>query len=214
MIMDKELWDNWKPSKLQLCAAPCGGDGPPGPKGEKGDRGPRGPHGHMGEQGPRGHRGPQGEMGSPGPSWINVYGGLAHCEADGKTLWPTPSRMNFSHVLFSNVLSHMVKDRIMVRDSGIYLINYHLAARTFGPQKITLTIDVDDTPLTLATTVRTGEVNVQKEFFGSTIAVLEKDSLVDMKLSTPLLATITLAEGTSAYLTLLKLDKWPMLAEE
>jgi len=205
------LEETRKPRQLQICIAPCKkGDkpGPPGPEGKPGPPGPRGPRGHMGDRGPRGHIGPQGEQGIQGPSGpvpTSVFGGLINLESANMTLRSTPERVTFSSITPSYGLDFRMSNRLVIEKSGTYLVEYRLSCRTLGVSRMTLAVNLNGEPIEQATTVRRAGLNDHVDMFGTAIVTLKADAVIDMTIAADSLVAISLAEGVSASLTLVKI---------
>ncbi len=95
---------------------------------------------------------------------------------------------------------------ITVANTGIYEVHYSCTLSTMKNTTLTVAVRQDGTNITEAVQVRQAMPGQEVSFSGSVILPLGAGASIDMAVSAPLAVAVSLQNGTSAMLTIKKLD--------
>lgn len=197
-----------------------GEKGDTGPKGDKGDQGPKGdqglqgPKGEQGDQGPKGPKGDQGEQGEQGPKGDTGPAGAATLDygskyqdiskiinAIGGAQSPIPLDKTGPT---SNILTTASNAMNIVSD-GIYKIDYYVSAKYSKKTQITIDLKSDLVTIPGSNIKVNVDMNEEKIIESTVIAELKRGNSVNISVTANEDIDITLSEGTSAYLYIVRL---------
>ena len=206
-----------------------GPKGDAGPKGEKGDVGPTGPTGKQGErgiQGPKGDTGPKGEKGDIGP--IGPKGDTGIQGPEGKqgpagtlltsfatkyqdvektieTITDTASPIPLEKIGPTSNLITTASNAITIDTDGTYKIDYYISAKYSMAAKITIDIRNNLETIAGSNVVENVTAGEEKNIHGTVLAELKKGNYITLNVTADKELNITLTEGVSAYLCIIKL---------
>ena len=106
----------------------------------------------------------------------------------------------------SDNVSYTTANSVLIETAGIYEINYSTTLSVAVGTALTLAVRQNGTDIPDATISRTLSVGVGSLISGSIIITLAAGDTIDMALSALVAVGVTLGGGTSAVLTVKKLD--------
>ena len=133
-----------------------------------------------------------------------AYGGLYNTAASTLNVEAnTPSQLALPSTMPSLDVTYGT-NTITLADEGDYEIHYAIAASAPAGTTLTLAVRQGGTNIPQATTVRALIADTSTSFAGTTIVTLPAGTVLDVAVSTPTPATVTI--GSGAALTVKKLD--------
>jgi len=167
----------------------------------------QGPEGPQGIQGDRGPAGPQGETGQTGPAaGLNAFGGMYHNIPESISVGPNPVQVPLAKSLPGLHITYLPYNQIKVEKSGEYHLSYTVTVLAPETSTITLAVTADGTSIPQTMIQRRLKIGEQTVLIDTTIAALEKDSIIELKLSSRTSVDLTFEKGKNASLTLIKLN--------
>lgn len=118
----------------------------------------------------------------------------------GTTQLPMPSTMP------SDAVTYTPANSITITVPGVYEINYETTMSAALGTTVTTAVRQNGTNIPSATVSRLLSVGVNSLFSGNTIVTLAAGDVIDMAISALIAVGVTLGSGTSALLTVKKLD--------
>lgn len=222
------FWDNEKKSweSAGHIVGPTGPKGDKGDKGEKGDKGDIGPQGLKGDIGPKGMQGiqgiqgmqgvkgdtgptgPKGERGEKGDKGGIVSYGERYLHSTktisvnqfSDTIIPLDTNGNILNADFT------VNNAINIKEKGIYRVNYFVFFTPSEDVSYSIFVKGDNTILAGSDISKSATANEKTYVTGTVIGEFNVGDHASIYIKTNKTVNITFSEGTSAKISIIKLD--------
>ena len=195
------------PQGLQGIQGPTGPTGPQGPQGIPGTEGPTGPTGPQGLQGIQGPTGPTGPTGPAGPTAIETYGRKYNTSTDNISLETNIAQnIPLGNNGPTNNITTATQNTLTITENGVYLVEYGFSGSS--STNATLTVEVNQNANAIGGTsiVKTVTANNNTDFNSSTINSFAVGDEIGLSIMSSTTATITPANGTNAYLNIVRIS--------
>ena len=198
------------PQGLQGIQGPTGPTGPAGPQGLQGlqgIQGPTGPTGPQGLQGLQGIQGPTGPTGPAGPTAIETYGRKYNTSTDNISLETNIAQnIPLGNNGPTNKITTATQNTLTITENGVYLVEYGFSGSS--STNATLTVEVNQNANAIGGTsiVKTVTANNNTDFNSSTINSFAVGDEIGLSINSSTAATITPANGTNAYLNIVRIS--------
>ena len=198
---------------LQGIQGPTGPTGPTGPQGLQGlqgiqgPTGPTGPTGPQGLQGLQGIQGPTGPTGPAGPTAIETYGRKYNTSTDNISLETNIAQnIPLGNNGPTNKITTATQNTLTITENGVYLVEYGFSGSS--STNATLTVEVNQNANAIGGTsiVKTVTANNNTDFNSSTINSFAVGDEIGLSIMSSTTATITPANGTNAYLNIVRIS--------
>ncbi len=186
---------------------PRGETGPIGPQGIPGTEGPTGPAGPQGLQGLQGIQGPTGPTGPAGPTTIETYGRKYNTSTDNISLETNIAQnIPLGNNGPTNKITTATQNTLTITENGVYLVEYGFSGSS--STNATLTVEVKQNANAIGSTsiVKTVTANNNTDFNSSTINSFAVGDEIGLSIKSSTAATITPANGTNAYLNIVRIS--------
>lgn len=189
---------------------PRGETGPIGPQGIpgiEGPTGPTGPQGLQGLQGLQGIQGPTGPTGPAGPTAIETYGRKYNTSTDNISLETNIAQnIPLGNNGPTNNITTATQNTLTITENGVYLVEYGFSGSS--STNATLTVEVNQNANAIGGTsiVKTVTANNNTDFNSSTINSFAIGDEIGLSIKSSTVATITPANGTNAYLNIVRIS--------
>ena len=183
---------------------PKGETGPIGPQGIPGTEGPTGP---TGPQGLQGIQGPTGPTGPAGPTAIETYGRKYNTSTDNISLETNIAQnIPLGNNGPTNKITTATQNTLTITENGVYLVEYGFSGSS--STNATLTVEVNQNANAIGGTsiVKTVTANNNTDFNSSTINSFAVGDEIGLSIKSSTAATITPANGTNAYLNIVRIS--------
>lgn len=183
---------------------PKGETGPIGPQGIPGTEGPTGP---AGPQGLQGIQGPPGPAGPAGPTAIETYGRKYNTSTDNISLETNIAQnIPLGNNGPTNKITTATQNTLTIAENGVYLVEYGFSGSS--STNATLTVEVKQNANAIGSTsiVKTVTANNNTDFNSSTINSFAVGDEIGLSIKSSTAATITPANGTNAYLNIIRIS--------
>lgn len=183
---------------------PKGETGPIGPQGIPGTEGPTGP---AGPAGPQGLQGIQGPPGPAGPTAIETYGRKYNTSTDNISLETNIAQnIPLGNNGPTNKITTATQNKLTIAENGVYLVEYGFSGSSSA--NATLTVEVKQNANAIGSTsiVKTVTANNNTDFNSSTINSFAVGDEIGLSIKSSTAATITPANGTNAYLNIIRIS--------
>ena len=183
---------------------PRGETGPIGPQGIPGTEGPTGP---AGPAGPQGLQGIQGPPGPAGPTAIETYGRKYNTSTDNISLETNIAQnIPLGNNGPTNKITTATQNTLTIAENGVYLVEYGFSGSS--STNATLTVEVKQNANAIGSTsiVKTVTANNNTDFNSSTINSFAVGDEIGLSIKSSTAATITPANGTNAYLNIVRIS--------
>ena len=183
---------------------PKGETGPIGPQGIPGTEGPTGP---AGPAGPQGLQGIQGPTGPAGPTAIETYGRKYNTSTDNISLETNIAQnIPLGNNGPTNKITTATQNTLTIAENGVYLVEYGFSGSS--STNATLTVEVKQNANAIGSTsiVKTVTANNNTDFNSSTINSFAVGDEIGLSIKSSTAATITPANGTNAYLNIVRIS--------
>ncbi len=180
---------------------PKGETGPIGPQGIPGTEGPTGP------TGPQGLQGIQGPTGPTGPTAIETYGRKYNTSTDNISLETNIAQnIPLGNNGPTNNITTATQNTLTITENGVYLVEYGFSGSS--STNATLTVEVKQNANAIGSTsiVKTVTANNNTDFNSSTINSFAVGDEIGLSIKSSTAATITPANGTNAYLNIVRIS--------
>lgn len=180
---------------------PKGETGPIGPQGIPGTEGPTGP------AGPQGLQGLQGIQGPTGPTAIETYGRKYNTSTDNISLETNIAQnIPLGNNGPTNKITTATQNTLTITENGVYLVEYGFSGSS--STNATLTVEVKQNANAIGSTsiVKTVTANNNTDFNSSTINSFAVGDEIGLSIKSSTAATITPANGTNAYLNIVRIS--------
>ena len=186
---------------------PIGPQGIPGIEGPTGPTGPTGPQGLQGLQGLQGIQGPTGPTGPAGPTAIETYGRKYNTSTDNISLETNIAQnIPLGNNGPTNNITTATQNTLTITENGVYLVEYGFSGSS--STNATLTVEVNQNANAIGGTsiVKTVTANNNTDFNSSTINSFAVGDEIGLSIESSTAATITPANGTNAYLNIVRIS--------
>ena len=189
---------------------PTGPTGPQGLQGLQGLQGIQGPTGPTGPTGPQGLQGIQGPTGPTGPAWptaIETYGRKYNTSTDNISLETNIAQnIPLGNNGPTNNITTATQNTLTITENGVYLVEYGFSGSS--STNATLTVEVNQNANAIGGTsiVKTVTANNNTDFNSSTINSFAVGDEIGLSIESSTAATITPANGTNAYLNIVRIS--------
>lgn len=188
-------------------AGPQGLQGLQGIQGPTGPTGPTGPQGLQGLQGIQGPTGPTGPTGPAGPTAIETYGRKYNTSTDNISLETNVAQnIPLGNNGPTNNITTATQNTLTITENGVYLVEYGFSGSS--STNATLTVEVNQNANAIGSTsiVKTVTANNNTDFNSSTINSFAVGDEIGLSIKSSTAATITPANGTNAYLNIVRIS--------
>lgn len=186
---------------------PQGLQGLQGIQGSTGPTGPTGPQGLQGLQGIQGPTGPTGPTGPAGPTAIETYGRKYNTSTDNISLETNIAQnIPLGNNGPTNNITTATQNTLTITENGVYLVEYGFSGSS--STNATLTVEVNQNANAIGGTsiVKTVTANNNTDFNSSTINSFAVGDEIGLSINSSTAATITPANGTNAYLNIVRIS--------
>ena len=186
---------------------PQGLQGLQGIQGPTGPTGPAGPQGLQGLQGIQGPTGPTGPTGPAGPTAIETYGRKYNTSTDNISLETNIAQnIPLGNNGPTNKITTATQNTLTITENGVYLVEYGFSGSS--STNATLTVEVNQNANAIGGTsiVKTVTANNNTDFNSSTINSFAVGDEIGLSINSSTAATITPANGTNAYLNIVRIS--------
>ena len=186
---------------------PQGLQGLQGIQGPTGPTGPAGPQGLQGLQGIQGPTGPTGPTGPAGPTAIETYGRKYNTSTDNISLETNIAQnIPLGNNGPTNKITTATQNTLTIAENGVYLVEYGFSGSS--STNATLTVEVKQNANAIGSTsiVKTVTANNNTDFNSSTINSFAVGDEIGLSINSSTTATITPANGTNAYLNIVRIS--------
>ena len=198
---------------LQGIQGPTGPTGPTGPQGLQGlqgiqgPTGPTGPTGPQGLQGLQGIQGPTGPTGPAGPTAIETYGRKYNTSTDNISLETNIAQnIPLGNNGPTNNITTATLNTLTITENGVYLVEYGFSGSSSTNATLTVEVNQNANAISGTSIVKTVTANNNTDFNSSTINSFAVGDEIGLSINSSTAATITPANGTNAYLNIVRIS--------
>ena len=198
---------------LQGIQGPTGPTGPTGPQGLQGlqgiqgPTGPTGPAGPQGLQGLQGIQGPTGPTGPAGPTAIETYGRKYNTSTDNISLETNIAQnIPLGNNGPTNNITTATLNTLTITENGVYLVEYGFSGSSSTNATLTVEVNQNANAISGTSIVKTVTANNNTDFNSSTINSFSVGDEIGLSIKSSTTATITPANGTNAYLNIVRIS--------
>ena len=186
---------------------PQGLQGLQGIQGPTGPTGPTGPQGLQGLQGIQGPTGPTGPTGPAGPTAIETYGRKYNTSTDNISLETNVAQnIPLGNNGPTNNITTATQNTLTITDNGVYLVEYGFSGSSSTNATLTVEVNQNANAISGTSIVKTVTANNNTDFNSSTINSFAVGDEIGLSINSSTTATITPANGTNAYLNIVRIS--------
>ena len=201
------------PQGIPGTEGPTGPTGPTGPQGLQGlqgiqgPTGPTGPTGPQGLQGLQGIQGPTGPTGPAGPTAIETYGRKYNTSTDNISLETNIAQnIPLGNNGPTNNITTATQNTLTITENGVYLVEYGFSGSSSTNATLTVEVNQNANAISGTSIVKTVTANNNTDFNSSTINSFAVGDEIGLSINSSTAATITPANGTNAYLNIVRIS--------
>ena len=201
------------PQGIPGTEGPTGPTGPTGPQGLQGlqgiqgPTGPTGPQGLQGLQGIQGPTGPTGPTGPAGPTAIETYGRKYNTSTDNISLETNVAQnIPLGNNGPTNNITTATQNTLTITENGVYLVEYGFSGSSSTNATLTVEVNQNANAISGTSIVKTVTANNNTDFNSSTINSFSVGDEIGLSIKSSTTATITPANGTNAYLNIVRIS--------
>ena len=198
------------PQGIQGPTGPTGPTGPQGLQGLQGIQGPTGPTGPTGPQGLQGLQGiqgPTGPTGPAGPTAIETYGSKYNTSTDNISLETNIAQnIPLGNNGPTNKITTATQNTLTITENGVYLVEYGFSGSSSTNATLTVEVNQNANAISGTSIVKTVTANNNTDFNSSTINSFAVGDEIGLSIKSSTAATITPANGTNAYLNIVRIS--------
>ena len=195
------------PQGIQGPTGPTGPTGPQGLQGLQGIQGPTGPTGPQGLQGLQGIQGPTGPTGPAGPTAIETYGSKYNTSTDNISLETNIAQnIPLGNNGPTNKITTATQNTLTITENGVYLVEYGFSGSSSTNATLTVEVNQNANAISGTSIVKTVTANNNTDFNSSTINSFAVGDEIGLSIKSSTAATITPANGTNAYLNIVRIS--------
>ena len=186
---------------------PTGPQGLQGLQGIQGPTGPTGPTGPQGLQGLQGIQGPTGPTGPAGPTAIETYGSKYNTSTDNISLETNIAQnIPLGNNGPTNKITTATQNTLTITENGVYLVEYGFSGSSSTNATLTVEVNQNANAISGTSIVKTVTANNNTDFNSSTINSFAVGDEIGLSIKSSTAATITPANGTNAYLNIVRIS--------
>ena len=186
---------------------PQGLQGLQGIQGPTGPTGPAGPQGLQGLQGIHGPTGPTGPTGPAGPTAIETYGRKYNTSTDNISLETNVAQnIPLGNNGPTNNITTATQNTLTITENGVYLVEYGFSGSSSTNATLTVEVNQNANAISGTSIVKTVTANNNTDFNSSTINSFAVGDEIGLSINSSTTATITPANGTNAYLNIVRIS--------
>ena len=186
---------------------PTGPQGLQGLQGIQGPTGPTGPAGPQGLQGIQGPTGPTGPTGPAGPTAIETYGRKYNTSTDNISLETNIAQnIPLGNNGPTNNITTATLNTLTITENGVYLVEYGFSGSSSTNATLTVEVNQNANAISGTSIVKTVTANNNTDFNSSTINSFAVGDEIGLSIKSSTAATITPANGTNAYLNIVRIS--------
>ena len=186
---------------------PTGPQGLQGLQGIQGPTGPAGPQGLQGLQGIQGPTGPTGPTGPAGPTAIETYGRKYNTSTDNISLETNIAQnIPLGNNGPTNNITTATQNTLTITENGVYLVEYGFSGSSSINATLTVEVNQNANAISGTSIVKTVTANNNTDFNSSTINSFAVGDEIGLSINSSTTATITPANGTNAYLNIVRIS--------
>ena len=186
---------------------PQGLQGLQGIQGPTGPTGPTGPQGLQGLQGIQGPTGPTGPTGPAGPTAIETYGRKYNTSTDNISLETNIAQnIPLGNNGPTNNITTATQNTLTITENGVYLVEYGFSGSSSTNATLTVEVNQNANAISGTSIVKTVTANNNTDFNSSTINSFAVGDEIGLSINSSTAATITPANGTNAYLNIVRIS--------
>lgn len=186
---------------------PQGLQGLQGIQGPTGPTGPTGPQGLQGLQGIQGPTGPTGPTGPAGPTAIETYGRKYNTSTDNISLETNIAQnIPLGNNGPTNNITTATQNTLTITENGVYLVEYGFSGSSSTNATLTVEVNQNANAISGTSIVKTVTANNNTDFNSSTINSFAVGDEIGLSIKSSTTATITPANGTNAYLNIVRIS--------
>ena len=186
---------------------PQGLQGLQGIQGPTGPTGPTGPQGLQGLQGIQGPTGPTGPTGPAGPTAIETYGRKYNTSTDNISLETNIAQnIPLGNNGPTNNITTATQNTLTITENGVYLVEYGFSGSSSTNATLTVEVNQNANAISGTSIVKTVTANNNTDFNSSTINSFSVGDEIGLSIKSSTTATITPANGTNAYLNIVRIS--------
>ena len=201
------------PQGIPGTEGPTGPTGPQGLQGLQGIQGPTGPTGPQGLQGLQGLQGiqgptgPTGPTGPAGPTAIETYGRKYNTSTDNISLETNVAQnIPLGNNGPTNNITTATQNTLTITENGVYLVEYGFSGSSSTNATLTVEVNQNANAISGTSIVKTVTANNNTDFNSSTINSFAVGDEIGLSINSSTTATITPANGTNAYLNIVRIS--------
>ena len=201
------------PQGIPGTEGPTGPTGPQGLQGLQGIQGPTGPTGPAGPQGLQGllgiqgPTGPTGPTGPAGPTAIETYGRKYNTSTDNISLETNVAQnIPLGNNGPTNNITTATQNTLTITENGVYLVEYGFSGSSSTNATLTVEVNQNANAISGTSIVKTVTANNNTDFNSSTINSFAVGDEIGLSINSSTTATITPANGTNAYLNIVRIS--------
>ena len=181
-------------------AGATGAQGIQGPTGPTGPQGIQGAAGAQGEIGPTGPTGPSGESSLSYGSKYDTTTDTISLTADTDSPVPLTTTAPLSGITGTNA------NTLTITANGVYKIDYFFNGSPNVEATLTLSVSQNSNPISSSTIIKEVQANTDDILNGSIIVSLSANDEIGLSLSSNVNATVSTADGTNAFINIVRLS--------
>lgn len=170
----------------------------------RGETGPIGPQGIPGTEGPTG---PTGPTGPAGPTAIETYGRKYNTSTDNISLETNIAQnIPLGNNGPTNNITTATLNTLTITENGVYLVEYGFSGSSSTNATLTVEVNQNANAISGTSIVKTVTANNNTDFNSSTINSFAVGDEIGLSINSSTAATITPANGTNAYLNIVRIS--------
>ena len=166
-----------------------------------------GPQGLQGLQGIQGPTGPTGPTGPAGPTAIETYGRKYNTSTDNISLETNIAQnIPLGNNGPTNNITTATQNTLTITENGVYLVEYGFSGSSSTNATLTVEVNQNANAISGTSIVKTVTANNNTDFNSSTINSFAVGDEIGLSIKSSTTATITPANGTNAYLNIVRIS--------
>ena len=166
-----------------------------------------GPQGLQGLQGIQGPTGPTGPTGPAGPTAIETYGRKYNTSTDNISLETNIAQnIPLGNNGPTNNITTVTQNTLTITENGVYLVEYGFSGSSSTNATLTVEVNQNANAISGTSIVKTVTANNNTDFNSSTINSFAVGDEIGLSIKSSTTATITPANGTNAYLNIVRIS--------
>ena len=165
------------------------------------------PRGETGPIGLQGIQGPTGPTGPAGPTAIETYGRKYNTSTDNISLETNIAQnIPLGNNGPANNITTATQNTLTITENGVYLVEYGFSGSSSTNATLTVEVNQNANAISGTSIVKTVTANNNTDFNSSTINSFAVGDEIGLSINSSTAATITPANGTNAYLNIVRIS--------